>query len=74
MKRIYLATIQIAIQGVESEAEACDCITAMLSENLMQQPDTGLLDWEYLSIGAQKLSPTDHYIPNSPYVEGMAFS
>lgn len=46
MKKVFIATIKVAIQA-ESQTEACDALTAMLTEHLMHDPETSLVDWQY---------------------------
>lgn len=41
---VYIAKVLIAFEA-DSAAEACDAVSAMLSENLQQ--GGGLLDWSY---------------------------
>lgn len=45
-KKHYVATVHLLLQ-VDNHAEACDAVSAMLTENLMEQPDSGLVDWCY---------------------------
>lgn len=59
----YVATIQVCITGVNSEAEACD----FLSETLRPMPH--VLDWAYLQVGGQFLSPALRVVPDD-YQEG----
>jgi hypothetical protein len=60
----YIATIQIAIE-CDSEAQACNGISECLA-------DEAILDWQYLKLGGQFLSPTSKLIQNK-YTEGDAF-
>lgn len=59
----YIATIQVIVKG-RNEADACDTITAMLSENLQQVFDPDLLDWQYLRLGEQWCHPTHRHQPS----------
>ena len=47
-KNIYIATVQIAVEA-DSDDEACDSISACLSENLLYSG--AIVDWAYLSDG-----------------------
>ena len=69
----YVATVQIIIHpdDVNNEADACDWFSALLSENHQ------VLDWQYLTVGPQILSPTETYVEFDPidgYEEGSAFN
>ncbi len=66
----YIATVQIVIKPgeVNSEAEACDWFSGLLSEN------EGILDWQYLPIGGSLLSPSEKIVSEiKDYEEGDAF-
>lgn len=45
-KKIFVANVRIAVLA-ENDDEACDAMSAALTENLMQTG--GILDWQYLS-------------------------
>ena len=56
-KRMFVATVSIAIEVPTNEGQsyACDAISAILSENLMEN---GLiLDWSYLKLGNTHIPP-----------------
>lgn len=70
-KKIYIATVQIAIES-ENTAEACDSISACLTENLMQA--NAIIDWQYLPEGEGKYPDPifiGEYMP--PFEEGELF-
>jgi hypothetical protein len=64
-KKVYIATVQLVIDEVKNEAEAADAITAMLSE----YPWESLLDWAYLKMGGQYMTPTPKLVRDD-YQEG----
>lgn len=71
-KGTFIATIQIIIEPgeqVTTEGEACDWFTGLLSET---HADI-ILDWAYLKVGGQRLTPTEITIPDN-YEEGEAFA
>jgi len=72
MKRVWIATVQIAIVA-DSEAEACDGV----SESMRNATglDTDIPDWQYMTIGAQRLSPCHHmdYPDDYEFEEGEVF-
>lgn len=77
-KGAWICTVQLLIPeiaegepDITSEAEACDAVSAMLSENLRQSG--ALLDWSYLKVGGQFLSPVSITVSDE-YTEGEAFS
>lgn len=54
----YIATIQIFLEGpsIESEAQASDWIVELLEDAIVE--NIGLnIDWQYLKLGGQYLSP-----------------
>lgn len=67
-QRAYIATVQIIIKpkAVESEGDACDWMSGLLSENEQ------VLDWQYLNVGGQRLTPSEKYISDN-YEEGEGF-
>lgn len=68
-KTTYIATVQIVISpgaGVESEAEAADWFSALLSDN------DQVFDWGYLKIGGQYLYPKSIEVDPEDYEEGEA--
>ena len=68
--KTYMATIQILIspeEKLQSESEACDWFSGLLSEN------EKILDWSYLKIGGQYLSPSEKYVSEKDYEEGEIF-
>lgn len=67
-KETYIATVQIVIDprvGVDSQAAACDYLSEFLQ-------GTGILDWQYLKVGGQRLTPAAILV-NDHYEEGDAF-
>jgi hypothetical protein len=70
MRKAYIATIQVCIEGVNNDAEAVDWISGLLSGDNPK----GLVDWQYLKLGGQWLYPTEQYIPDTKgYREGDCF-
>ena len=72
--KTYVATVQIVIhpkEEVDSEAGACDWFSGLLSEDL--QIKEKILDWSYLKMGGQFMSPTEILVED-PYDEGDAFA
>lgn len=70
VQKTYIATIQIVIhsnQELESEAQACDWFSGLLTEH------EGILDWSYLKVGGQYLYPHERYYDLKNYEEGEAF-
>jgi hypothetical protein len=65
-KTAYIATIQVIIVGVDSQAEACDFISETL------RPMENVLDWQYLPVGGHYLAPAEKIIPDN-YEEGDGF-
>ena len=62
--KTYIAIVKLLIPA-DSEAEACDAISAMLSENLQQS--NAIIDWAYVN----SESPKPHKeIELSSYEEG----
>jgi hypothetical protein len=45
MKHLFLATVHILVEA-ENNAEACDSISACLTENLRQEG--AIIDWQYV--------------------------
>lgn len=54
MEKVFTATIMVAIKANE-QAEACDALTAMLTENLMQSGS--LIDWQYTKTNGRISQP-----------------
>ncbi len=54
MKQVFICTIQVAI-AADSEGDACDAMTAIFTENLMQEKT--ILDWEYKANGDSYSTP-----------------
>jgi hypothetical protein len=71
----YIATIQVVIhpdENIKTEAEACDWFSGLLTEQLQGQ--NKILDWSYLPVGGQFLSPVEKIVSNQDkYEEGDAF-
>lgn len=61
--KIYVATVQIAMQGCINEDEACDAISEMLSEA------PAVLDWAYVRINSRYLYPAELHVSDE-YQEG----
>lgn len=71
MRQAYIATIQLCVD-IETQAEACDLISELLSNNI--EAESRILDWQYLKLGGQYLSPTSKIVADSgEYYEGDAF-
>jgi hypothetical protein len=70
LTRAYIATVQVLIQpsAATTEAEACDWMSGLLSEN------TQVLDWQYLRLGGQRLTPSETFVNPETYKEGEAFA
>lgn len=70
LKETYIATVQIvinpAVADIQSESEACDWFSGLLTENEQ------ILDWSYLKIGSQFLSPKEIFVDPEKYEEGSA--
>lgn len=72
MKQAWIATVQLCVD-VETQAEASDLISALLSDNV--QAETSLLDWQYLKLGGAYLQPVSKMVADSgQYYEGDAFN
>lgn len=72
MRRVIIATIQIALDAstVNSESGACDYI----SETLGNLED--VVDWQYLAVGGQRLTPQERpgmIADANEYEEGDCF-
>ncbi len=55
-KKIFLATVQIAFEA-DNEAEACDAVSGMLSENL--KAVGALVDWQYMPFNGTYHQPVE---------------
>lgn len=64
----FIATVQIVLRpgAADTEPEACDWMHGLLSEH----PE--ILDWAYLRIGGQLLSPISTIVDTKNYQEGDA--
>ena len=60
MNKNYIATVQIAIPNCSDGEDACDAVSAMLTDTLCG--NGALLDWGYLKIGGQRLLPAVAHI------------
>ena len=70
-EEVFVATVSVVIHprsGVESQAEACDWFTGLLSEN------GEVLDWSYLKVGGQFTGPTRRIVDLQSYAEGDLFT
>lgn len=75
-RNVFVATIQVAIIA-GSHSEACDCMAAIFSENLMGTGPIGsgvIIDWAYLPNGEGGYnSPVDKGEVQFPIEEGELF-
>ena len=60
MRRVYIATVQVVVVARDVD-DACDGISVMLSDSNF------LIDWGYLEVGGQRLSPSERFIPDEKY-------
>ena len=65
MRQGYAATISVLIPAL-SQAEACDAMSEILSSAV---EEGSLVDWGYILLGGQRLSPTERYYEDA-YIEG----
>ena len=62
----YVAVVRLLLK-VESEAEACDAISGLLTENMMScNENSCLIDWEYEYKGFRLCTPLEVEVPH-PY-------
>lgn len=66
MKRVFLATVQIAFEA-DNESEACDVVSAIFTENLRQ--DNVIIDWQYAPYNSQFPPPVDIGLHNVKELE-----
>ncbi len=59
----YVGTVSILVKAADWP-EACDAFSAILSEN------ESVVDWGYIKIGGQRLSPTPYSLDPEVYSEG----
>lgn len=70
MEKCYVATVQVLVQA-NSHGEACDGI----GETMREAERSGfVVDWSYLKVGGQHLSPEERFFNLQDYEEGDAFS
>lgn len=65
MRKAFVATVQIVVHNVNSDAEASDAISGLFE---FSDPKW-ILDWAYLKLGGQHLYPTEDFY-QEPYAEG----
>lgn len=71
MKKIFVATIKVAVIA-ENPHEACDAMSAAMSENLIASG--GILDWRYAKLGEpEKIFNDKGEVPQN-YTEDSAFN
>ena len=71
-RQAYIATIQVCVD-CETQAEACDYLSELLSNNI--NAENALLDWQYLKLGGQYCAPTSKIVADAgEYYEGDAFN
>lgn len=65
-QKAFICTVQIVLDGemIKDKADACDAVSAILADG-----DGTVIDWGYLSIGGQRLSPQELVLPPD-YEEG----
>lgn len=68
-RKVFIATIQVAVTGVSNEAEAADAISGA-----MELGDGSIEDWQYLRFGGQFLYPSEKYVRDGVLEEGEAFA
>jgi hypothetical protein len=61
--KAFIATVHLLIEA-NSEAEACDIVSALLSENGTHNKDTGLIDWSYIAHKSDFASPVETIVPD----------
>lgn len=69
-QEVQVATVQLVLPAHIQPEQAAAHLGALLAEAVA---DGRLLDWRYLRVGGQQLSPTPRLVPD-PYREGDAFS
>ena len=58
----YIATVHLLFNA-QNQADACDTVSAMLTENLQQQPDC-LVSWSYVRQGQEFPEPEEIKVPS----------
>lgn len=65
MKKVYVATVQIAVEVDEFE-QAVDWIHGLMDQAKGPEP----FDWAYVKLGSQYLYPTEHSAGDEWSLEG----
>lgn len=67
MRKAFIATVQLLIEADE-EGYACDAVSELLSNERNE-----IIDWGYIQVGGQYLSPAPKVIPDAEHYEEGAF-